>query len=197
MIPRISKPIAPQIELITRKVRAAERILETNRVLVMAELEGVIMNWTNAPNNGMYLSSELGKFANLLLHNSFDPGSACDLGGGLVGIGAIESLFFKKKVVSWEYDSRIHQKSVELWRNAGFPYDQIDIRCGDFLSQEADIKNFGFIYFFQPFMENFRFLMREKLLEASRGAVIAFHQLPSKKAHQFIFQPTDIYSSEP
>jgi len=166
--------IAPIVRMIGKKVKTAELALEDAGVLV-PNIKHFFLPMTEAPNEGIYHLSPLRELADLLMNNDFDTESACDLGGGLGGAAALLKIFFKK-VVAWEIDQVLCKESRILWGNIGFPYNQIDFHNENFL-MTANIGDFKFIHFYMPFMKQFAPLMRNLLLNASKGAKIAFPEL--------------------
>lgn len=170
----IARPLSTDIRMIEARVRRAEGTLRNGKVLGFSARNNVYTDWTRAPNGGQYASSPILDFGRFLIANRFLNDSACDLGGGLGGIGAAQKIFFKYVEV-WEADRRLCRESTRIWKEAGEPYSEIKFHGEDFLV-DADLGRFSFIYFFQPFTDEFGKLMGGKLLEAGRGAIVACHK---------------------
>jgi len=160
-----------EIKLINRKVKRTQTDLVERGLLGQKHDDGFITYHTSAPNDGRYEPSSHEDIAQMLNKAELKNGKAVVLGSGLGGSAAAISLFFKN-VTAWEYVPILVQESRRIWAEAGFPYNKIDFKQGDFL-EDADLKGFSFIYFYKPFVNNFIMLMRDKLMEADKGTYIA------------------------
>jgi|GEM_PF-3096389 len=177
MLTRIKCIPLTETTRISKLVSAAEKRLnkKTGKYCIRT---GRGLTWfTQAPNQGVYESSDLFQFTDFLKELHFSGSSVAVLGGGLKGSSLILSLFFKN-IVAWEADENIYAAAKNMGTDLGFPYDSIDFRLGDFLekdrsgSYKISIAEFDAIYFFKPFNKTFSILMGERLSTARKGAMI-------------------------
>lgn len=179
-----------RVDHIKKRVYASETDLRDRGILKFQERDNVFATFTGAPRNAMCVTSPLQELGMALLKSDFFGTSACDLGTGPGGPSAVLSLFFPT-VVTWEIDRQIYDMTRSTWQKEGPPFSEVLFLHADFLEKEADLSPFDLVYFYEPFMDDFRFLMREKLMTMRPGAVVLCPPLTSKKTHTWIFQPTE------
>ncbi|KPJ69398.1 hypothetical protein AMJ44_03945 [candidate division WOR-1 bacterium DG_54_3] len=189
MIPRISRPISVEINRIGKQVSLVEGSLENKKFVRPYPARKVAYWLTSAPNQGIYLRSDLQKLSTLLENSKFNDKAACVLGSGLGGAAFVLKIFFNK-VVGWEDDPIFLNKSLEIQTKLGEPYDKVKFYREDFLSDKADISTFPFIYFYEPFLDDFDKFMGEKLLKASKGTIIICPELTEDSLYPMVFPET-------
>ena len=193
MIPRINREKLPiEIYRIRQTVSKAEEYITKTMPKSFRPWGDTSVFKTSAPNEGRYVRSPVDSLLDVLLNidfkslnPSFNEESAVVLGSGLGASCFTLSLFFEN-VVGWEYDPWLRPTSRRVGEVLGDPYNKVDFKLGDFLS-DADISNFSLIYFFEPFIENFGEFMGKLLSKASNGAMILCPGLALSQDYPLVF----------
>lgn len=147
---------------------------------------------TAAPNSGEYRASDLSKFLRILEriepYLSLDK-PFVDLGSGLGAICFAAALYLNWcRVVGIEFDERLVAAAEQIKQGHGIT--NVEFRRGDFL--RADLSEFGTVYAYHSFSDNYASLMGAALARTKPGTVIIADMIPlSSLAEMF---PNQFYA---
>lgn len=159
-----------RIVRLEKAVRQAERRIAPPDQLVGSGPDDYICFNSTAPNISTYGPSSAFNFLRIL--KMIDPSPDrerpfADLGSGL-GVITMAAATYFRQAVGIEYDPRLLAGAETIRQAEGF--DNVRFIMGDFT--KVDLRQFGCLYLYQPFIEDFNELMGPRLYQTEPGTVI-------------------------
>lgn len=178
MIPRINAlKVNFVLDKIADRVRLSERACRQAKGLPITSDRSF---FTDAPNRGLCASINTKTFGRLLqlLDLSSDLWFA-DLGGGLAGACLSANIYFKSATLI-EADKVVlnfakKNSSAMVSDTLGNFSSTVKFRAGNFL--EIDPKTYQVIFFYQPFLNDFKQLMGDYLNKTKPGTIVICNRM--------------------
>ncbi len=165
-----------RIHQIDQRVKVAEMALLAQKQATQVIAADRLMHETSPVNRATYLCSSLDRLGDFLLtvdfrtiNPDFKQKRAGVPGGGLLGAASVLAYFFEE-ITSWELESSVWKESLNVVADLGLALNRIIPNlCNMF--EDADVKGFDLLYFFQPILDNYGELGK-LLKKADPGTII-------------------------